>query len=249
MQLSILIVKLKELMKTRRLDSMKPEKTSCLIILLIAFTASQAVAFLGFETWKLAGGLMKTNSSAAKSLAEDLGGDPKDATSLIVSIQTRNDYGNQTGKIKIRYGVLISTLHEWNYWETPDSLDHLYDRLIGYGYGAYRLGFVPEIYSESGNFEFSFGTGIGIGYSKHFFDDNTGENDNEDVFEGFIRPQLSIGYGKRLKAEFTLGYHQPFLGTFGRYWYKDSSWEPVYYGFSPSELAGGFFQLGIVFMD
>lgn len=205
------------------------------------------MAFLGFESWKIDAGPMRTNCRAAKAVAKDLGGDPNGGIALIADIQTRNIYGDQTAKMKLRYGILISTLHEWNYWRTPDTLAHIYDERVGHGYGAYRLAFMPEIFANHGNFEFAFGAGIGFGFSKHFVDDNVGLNDNEDVFEGFIRPQVSIAYGEKGKAELTIGYHQPFLGTYGEYWYYDTNWESVHYSYSPSELAGVFVKLGYVF--
>lgn len=216
-------------------------------MLILLIIAGSAQAFIGFNGWKLSGGMMMTDNRASKSVAQDLGGDPSGKTSLMFSIQTRNNYSTNPAKVRIRYGILISALHEWNYWDTPDSLMHVYDYRVGHGYGAYRIGFMPEIFTNRGDFQFTFGAGIGMGFSKHFVDDNTGENDNEDVYEGFIRPQISIGYGNKTKVELTAGYHQPFLGTYGRYWYRDSTWERVYYGYSPTELAGGFVQLGIFF--
>ena len=218
-------------------------------VMLILLFASQVMAFLGFESWKLSAGFMETNCRASENVANDLGGNPNDDMAITFSIQTMNDYGDQPGRYKIRYGILISTTHQWNYWDTPDTLEHIYDEHLGYGYGAYRIAFIPEIHARKGKFDYSFGVGVGIGYSKHFFDDNTGDNDNEDVFEGFIRPQISVGYGVKTIVALTAGYHRPFLGTYGRYWYKDPDWNSVYYGFSPGELDGLVIQLGIVFKD
>jgi len=227
---------------------MMPPRYKTTLLLLVIYVAS-VQAFFGVESWALSGGLCNTNSRAAEAIVAEMGGNPDGGTALIIDLQTRNTYGNQEKRIKLRYGVLISALHEWNYWDTPDSIAYRYNTYLGQGYGAYRLAFLPEVYTEKGDFEFAFGSGIGFGYSIHFFDDNIGNNDNQGVFEGFIRPQISAAYGNKVKFELLVGYHLPFLGTFGEYWCYDQYWNEVRYAFSPSEMASSFLQVGVVFIE
>jgi len=217
-----------------------------LIIVVLLSLVLTAPGFFGFDNWEISTGYFFSNSRAAKSLIEETGGNPEAHKAITGDIHLFRDYGDSKGDVQLRLGVVFSTVYLWNFWRSEDSLI-FYGNWIGQGYGAYRLGFMPEVYLDKRNAEYAMGMAVGMGFSIHYFDDNIGKNDNNNAFECFIRPQFSMGLGNNTRLKIIAGYHLPFMGTTSRYWYYSTDWERIDHIFSPSDLAGPFVNIGVAF--
>ncbi|MCK5832877.1 hypothetical protein KAH81_04305 [bacterium] len=120
----------------------------------------------------------------------------------------------------------------------------------GVGFGDARLAVLPEVYATFGPLDLSGGLAVGGGSIITFINDDNGDNDGEMSFYGFIRPQVSAAYDLGpVGVELTTGYHMPFAGDEGKFWFIEADGDTVEKTFEPSEMGGIFFELGVFFGD
>ena len=120
----------------------------------------------------------------------------------------------------------------------------------GVGFVDARIGFLPEVHINLGPVNTSAGLVVGGGGILTFVNDDTGDNDNDMYFYGFMRPQVSAGYDfGPIGAKVTLGYHMPITSETGELWFYDSHREKVAQEFETTDFGGVFIEAGIFFGD
>lgn len=215
-------------------------KRVLILLLAIAFATalfaegSTGGASIGF-------GYQLTNSDAAIATADSMGLEVDNTPLLMLDI-----HGWSVFNRFMRLGGLISG----GYFDakgTPDEATMSEDE-AGVGFGDARVAILPEVYIPFGPIETSAGVAVGGGSIITFVNDDNGDNDGDMFFYGFMRPQLTASYDfGPVGVQVGAGYHIPFAGAEGEFWFIPTGGDTVSHTFEVGEMGGFFAKLDIFF--
>jgi hypothetical protein len=212
-------------------------------LILIAVTALAVSAFAegGAGGASLGFGYQFSNSDAAIATAEAMGLEVENTPVLMLDI-----HGWSVLNKFMRLGGLISG----GYFDAkgkPNEATMSEDE-AGVGFGDARVAILPEVYVNFGPIETAVGFAVGGGSIITFVNDDNGDNDGDMVFYGFMRPQVTASYDfGPLGVQVGAGYHLPFAGAEGDFWFNNSAGDTVSNTFEVGEMDGFFVKLDIFF--